>query len=90
MSDIDKEKILEIGKKIGYAVGMNCTDEEIELFNKFLEDYKYKDKELETFKKIAEKLARFSCRIANYDSSELEQKTKETLDWARKEVENEN
>jgi hypothetical protein len=43
--------------------------------------------ELETYKKIAERLAKFACRIANYDSSELEQKVKETIDWARKEVE---
>jgi hypothetical protein len=43
--------------------------------------------ELETYKKIAERIARVTCRIANYDSSELEQKVKETIDWARKEVE---
>ena len=45
------------------------------------------DKEIETYKKIAERIAKLTCRIANYDDAVLEQKVKETIDWARKEVE---
>lgn len=69
---IEKEKIFEISKKIGYKVGIYCNDEEIEVFEKFLEDYKYKSnliekqqKEIEGLKDKNRKLLNQSINLLN-------------------------
>lgn len=52
----EEEKIFEVAKKIGYIVGIHCNDEEIEIFNKFLEDYKDKNNLIEKQQKEIEEL----------------------------------
>ena len=55
----EKKKILEISKGIGYKVGTYCNDEEIEVFEKFLEDYKYKSNLIEKQDKIIDLMAEY-------------------------------
>lgn len=55
MTDEEKERFLEISKRIGYKVGTYCNDEEIEVFKKFLEDYKYKNNLIEKQQEEIEK-----------------------------------
>ena len=47
MTDKEKKKILEISKRIGYKVGIYCNDEEVEVFEQLLKDYKYKNNLIE-------------------------------------------
>lgn len=41
---MDRNKIFEIGKQIGEIIGTYCNDEQIEIFEKMLKDYKIKDR----------------------------------------------
>ena len=50
----DEEKIFEISKRIGYKVGTYCNDEEVEVFEKLLKDYKYKNNLVEKQQKEIE------------------------------------
>ena len=53
----DEERIFEISKRIGYKVGTYCNDEEVEVFEKLLKDYKYKNNLIEKQDKIIDEMA---------------------------------
>lgn len=66
MTEEEKKAIFEISKRIGYKVGTYCNEEEIEVFEKLLEDYKYKNnliglqqKEIKKKDKIIDLMADF-------------------------------
>ena len=64
MTDKEKKKILEISKRIGYKVGTYCNDEEVEVFEKLLKDYKYKNNLIE---KQQEEIENLKNRIKHQD-----------------------
>ena len=53
----DEEKIFEISKRIGYKVGTYCNAEEVEVFEKLLKDYKYKNNLIEKQQTIIDLMA---------------------------------
>ncbi len=82
MSEEEKETLFETSKRIGYKVGIYCNEEEIEIFEKLLEDYKYKNnliqkqqEELEKKDKIIDEMAK--DKYNNIDMYEMADMAKE-------------
>jgi hypothetical protein len=65
MTDEEKKRFFEISKRIGYKVGTYCNDEEIEVFEKILEDYKYKNNLIEKQQEEIEKKDKIIDEMAN-------------------------
>ena len=66
MTDEEKKKFFEISKRIGYKVGTYCNDEEVEVFEKLLKDYKYKNNLIEKQQAELKKKDKIIDEMANH------------------------
>lgn len=56
MNEEEKKKLFKLSEHIGFIVGTYCSDEETEIFEKLLTDYKYKNELIEKQQKEIDKL----------------------------------
>ena len=98
-----REELIENGLKLldeleEYQSINNCQKQSIDTLNfnirNLQKELANKDKELETYKKIAEKLAEkkvvgcINCTVSCVSDEDIDTYIKNEIDWARKEVEN--